>query len=59
MVQLAFDFGAKKLFIPMRSVATIPTVPGELFTKFQTRFRSDPIDAVFNALGWMNRYLIH
>jgi len=26
-------------------------VPGELFAKFQTGFYSDPVDAVFKALG--------
>ncbi len=29
----------------------IPTVPGELFAKFQTSFYSDPTDAVFKELG--------
>ena len=33
------------------SVRDIPTIPGELFAKFQTSFYSDPIDAVFKALG--------
>jgi ATP-dependent Lon protease len=28
-----------------------PTVPGELFAKFQTSFYADPVDAVFKALG--------
>ena len=28
-----------------------PKVPGELFAKFQTSFYSDPVDAVFKALG--------
>jgi ATP-dependent Lon protease len=35
----------------MASVTDIPTVPGELFAKFQTSFYSDPVDAVFKALG--------
>lgn len=29
----------------------IPTVPAELFTKFQVSFYSDPVDAVYKALG--------
>jgi ATP-dependent Lon protease len=33
------------------SVVDIPTVPGELFAKFQTSFYSDPVDAAFKALG--------
>jgi len=32
-------------------VTDIATVPGELFAKFQTSFYSDPVDAVFKALG--------
>lgn len=27
------------------------SMPGELFAKFQTSFYSDPVDAVFKALG--------
>jgi ATP-dependent Lon protease len=50
-LQLAFDAGAKRLLLPMASVSSIPTVPGELFAKFQTSFYSDPTDAVFKALG--------
>lgn len=50
-LQLAFDSGAKRLLLPMSSVNDIPTVPGELFAKFQTSFYSDPVDAVFKALG--------
>ncbi len=50
-LQAAFDAGAKRVLIPMSSVQDIPTVPGELFAKFQTSFYSDPVDAVFKALG--------
>ncbi len=50
-LQIAFDSGAKRILIPMSSVGDIPTVPGELFAKFQTSFYSDPVDAVFKALG--------
>ena len=50
-MQLAFDCGAKRVLLPMSSVTDIPTIPGELFAKFQTSFYSDPVDAVFKALG--------
>ena len=50
-LQVAFDAGAKRILLPMSSVTDIPTVPGELFAKFQTSFYSDPIDATFKALG--------
>ena len=50
-LQVAFDSGAKRILLPMSSVKDIPTVPGELFAKFQTSFYSDPVDAVFKALG--------
>jgi len=49
--QVAFDSGAKKILLPASNVGHIPTIPGELFAKFQTSFYSDPIDAVFKALG--------
>ena len=50
-IQLAFDSGGKRILLPMASVKDIPTIPGELFAKFQTSFYSDPVDAVFKALG--------
>lgn len=50
-MQVAFDAGAKRILLPMSSVTDIPTVPGELSAKFQTSFYSDPVDAVFMALG--------
>jgi ATP-dependent Lon protease len=50
-LQVAFDAGAKKVALPMSSAADIPTIPAELFTKFQTSFYADPVDAVFKALG--------
>lgn len=50
-LQVAFDSGAKRILLPMASVRDIPTIPGELFAKFQTSFYSDPTDAVFKALG--------
>ena len=50
-LQAAFDAGAKRILLPMASVGDIPTIPGELFAKFQTSFYSDPQDAVFKSLG--------
>jgi len=50
-LQVAHDAGAKRVLLPMSSVGDIPTIPGELFAKFQTGFYSDPKDAAFKALG--------
>jgi ATP-dependent Lon protease len=50
-LQLAFDCGATKILLPMASAVDIPSVPAELFAKFQTSFYTDPVDAVFKALG--------
>jgi ATP-dependent Lon protease len=50
-LQVAFDAGAKRILIPMASASDIATVPAELFTKFQTSFYADPVDAVFKAIG--------
>ena len=50
-LQVAFDAGAKKTLLPMSGVGDIPTIPGELFAKFQTSFYSDPRDAAFKSLG--------
>ena len=50
-LQVAADAGAKRLLLPMASVSDIPTIPGELFAKFQTGFYADPTDAVFKAMG--------
>ena len=50
-LQVAFDAGAKRIMLPMASVGDVPTVPGELFAKFQTSFYSDPRDAAFKSLG--------
>ncbi len=50
-LQMAFDAGAKRILLPMASVQDIPSIPGELFAKFQTSFYADPVDAVFKALG--------
>lgn len=50
-LQVAADAGAKRLLLPMASVVDIPTIPGELFAKFQTSFYADPRDAAFKAMG--------
>lgn len=50
-LQVAFDSGAAKILLPMASATDIPAVPAELFAKFQISFYSDPVDAVFKALG--------
>lgn len=50
-LQIAFDNGGRRLLMPMSSVGDIPTVPGELFAKFQVSFYADPVDAAFKALG--------
>ena len=41
-LQVAFDSGGKRILLPMASVTDIPTIPGELFAKFQTSFYADP-----------------
>ncbi len=51
VLQVCFDAGAKRVLLPMVSAADIPTVPPELFSKFQISFYQDAKDAVFKALG--------
>lgn len=51
VMQVCFDSGAKKILLPMASAGDIPTVPPELFAKFQISFYQSPEDAVFKALG--------
>lgn len=50
-LQMAMDSGGRKVLLPMASASDIPTVPAELFSKFQISFYADPVDAVFKALG--------
>ena len=50
-LQVAFDAGAKRVALPMASAKDLPNIPAELFTKFQTAFYADPVDAVMKALG--------
>ncbi|MCQ6266315.1 protease Lon-related BREX system protein BrxL [Fictibacillus sp. WQ 8-8] len=51
VLQVCFDSGAKKILLPMTSAVDIPSVPAELFAKFQISFYQSPEDAVFKALG--------
>ncbi|WP_411028070.1 protease Lon-related BREX system protein BrxL [Shewanella sp. JNE9-1] len=50
-LQLAMDSGGKRVLLPMASASDIPTVPAEIFSKFQISFYADPVDAVYKALG--------
>ena len=50
-LQVAFDSGAKRVFLPTANAAELGSVPGELFAKFRSAFYSDPVDGVFKALG--------
>lgn len=50
-LQAAHEAGAKRILLPMSSAADLSNVPPELFAKFQTAFYSNPVDAVFKALG--------
>lgn len=50
-LQVCVDAGAKKVLIPAASVIDLQTVPPDLLVKVQPLFYSDPIDAVFKALG--------
>ncbi len=50
-LQLALDSGSKRVLLPMASASDIPTVPAEIFSKFQISFFADPVDAVYKALG--------
>ncbi|HRW22322.1 MAG TPA: hypothetical protein P5509_10125, partial [Bacteroidales bacterium] len=51
VLQVCVDAGAKRVLIPALSVVDLQTVPPELLIKVQPIFYSDPIDAVFKALG--------
>lgn len=51
ILQVCFDAGAKKILLPMSNAVDLPTVPPELFAKFQTSFYTSAEDAVFKALG--------
>lgn len=49
-LQVAFDASAKRMLLPMVSVRDIPSIPASC-SPSQTSFYSDPMDAVFKALG--------
>lgn len=51
VLQVCVDAGAKKVLIPASSVIDLQTVPPDLLVKVQPVFYSDPIDAVYKALG--------
>ncbi len=51
VLQVSVDAGAKKVLIPASSVVDFQTVPADLLIKIQPIFYSDPIDAVYKALG--------
>lgn len=50
-LQIASDAGAKKVLIPVVDMVNMGKVPPELMSKFQLLIYSDPIDAVFKAVG--------
>lgn len=50
-LQVCLDAGATKVLLPMASASEIPTVPAELFSKFQISFYQSAEDAVYKALG--------
>jgi ATP-dependent Lon protease len=50
-LQVGFDAGAKRVLLPMASAGELVSVPPELFSKFQTTFYADPVDAVIKALS--------
>ncbi len=49
-LQVGMDAGAKKVLLPMANAQDIPTVPAELFSKYQVSFYSDPVDAYIYTL---------
>lgn len=51
VLQVCLDSGAKRVLIPMSSAVDIPTVPADLFSRFQISFYNSPEDCVFKALG--------
>jgi len=50
-LQIAFDSGAKKVLIPASDMAHVASVPADLFAKFNLIVYTDPVNAVFKALG--------
>jgi len=50
-LQVAVDCGAKKVLIPASDMAKMANVPADLFSRFNLIVYTDPINAVFKALG--------
>lgn len=50
-LSIAFDAGTKKVALLRSSVADIPTINMELFTKSQTSLYANPVGAVFKRFG--------
>lgn len=50
LLQVCLDAGAKKILLPISSAGKIPSVPPDLFSKFQISFYDDPVDAVYKSL---------
>jgi ATP-dependent Lon protease len=50
-LQIAADSGAKRVLIPAVDMTQIANVPADILGKFQLIIYSDPIDAVYKALG--------
>lgn len=50
-LQIAADSGAKKVLLPAIDMAQMAKVPPELMSKFQLIIYSEPVEAVFKALG--------
>jgi len=53
-LQMAFGAGGKHILLPMASVTDIPTVPGELFAKFQISSYTDLSMPYSRHLVWPN-----
>ena len=50
-LQIAVDSGEKKVLLPAIDMSQIANVPADILGKFQLVIYSDPIDAVYKALG--------
>ena len=50
-LQVCLDSGAKRVLLPITSVAELGTVPADLIGSFNLIFYSSAEDAVFKALG--------
>lgn len=50
-LQIAQDAGAKRILLPVADMMQYSKVPADLISKFGLEIYSDPVDAVFKALG--------